>query len=173
MKSTKSIIATSVLSVFLAVPAGAAFADSANAKATLGGTPFAITNYGTNVVKGRAELISDNRSANSKVMVKLSGLKPGTTHIGHIHGGSCVQLFPGTIFHNLEPITADNAGNGASKTDIPRDLLGLADCEWWVAFHEGAANATPQTPAIAVGPVIFKGKDNMHDHAHEYGHGRN
>lgn len=30
-----------------------------------------------------------------------------------------------------------------------------ADCDWWVAVHEGPANATPQTPAIAVGPVRF------------------
>lgn len=165
MKLLKITLASSVLSVLLVVPATMAFADDVTAKAILGGTPFAIINYGANVVKGRTQLISEGRSG-AKVIAKLSGLKPGGTHIGHIHGGSCIQLFPGTILHNLEPIVADNAGKGVSKTSIPASLQGLTDCEWWVAFHEGPTNTTPQTPAIAVGPVINKGNEHEHGHGH-------
>ena len=160
MQLSKSFLASSLLSVFLAVPATTALADAVEASAILGGTPFAITNYGTNVVKGRAILVSDERSDSSKVIVQLSGLKPGTAHIGHIHGGNCATLARGTIFHNLEPVVANDSGKGTSKTDIPEGMQGLADCEWWVAFHEGAENPVPplpQTPALAVGPVIFKG----------------
>lgn len=159
MKTSKSLLASSFLSIVLAVSATAAMAEGATARAILGATPFAHTKYGTNVVKGRAEIVSDGRGASSKVIAKLSGLKPGTAHIGHIHGGNCTRLFPGTIFHNLEPIVADSGGKGTSKTEIPEGIQGLADCEWWVAFHEGAENATPQTPAIAVGPVISKGHE--------------
>ena len=160
MKSTKSFLVTSLLSASLALSATATMAEGVTARAILGATPFAHTNYGTNVVKGRAELVTDGRGTTSKVVAKLSGLKPGTAHIGHIHGGNCTRLFPGTIFHNLQPIVADSAGNGTSKTEILEGMQGLADCEWWVAFHEGAENATPQTPAIAVGPVITK----AHEH---------
>ena len=159
MKSTKSFLTTSLLSVFLAVPASAALAEDVAATAILGATPFAHENYGTNVVKGRAELVSDGRDASTKVIVRMTGLKPGTAHIGHIHGGNCTKLFPGTIFHNLEPVVANNSGTGTSKTEIPEGMQGLADCEWWVAVHEGAENASPQTPAIAVGPVITKGHE--------------
>ncbi len=155
MKPIQSFLATSLFGIFLALPAATALADGAVASAILGGTPFAITNYGTNAVKGRAVLISDRRSDTTKVIVKITGLKPGTAHIGHIHAGTCAALTVGTIFHNLKPVVADDSGTGTSKTAISRGLQGLADCEWWVAFHEGAENATPQTPALAVGPVII------------------
>ncbi len=158
MKSTQSILATGFLSVLLTVPATAAFADETSAIAILGSTPFAHQNYGTNVVRGRAELASkDGGAGKTKVVVRLTGLRPGTTHIGHIHGGTCASLTPGDIFHNLEAIVANNSGEGTSKTEVPEGLKGLADCGWWVAFHEGAENAAPQTPAIAVGPVITRG----------------
>lgn len=158
MKPIQSFLATSLFGVFLALPAATALADGAVASAILGGTPFALKNYGTNVVKGRAILVSDGRDDSSLVIVKLSGLKPGSAHIGHIHAGTCAALTVGTILHNLKPVVADDSGRGTSKTAISRGLQGLADCEWWVAFHEGAENATPQTPALAVGPVIIKGQ---------------
>lgn len=161
MELSKSFLRSSLLGVLLTVSATATLADGVTASAILGGTPFAIINYGTNVVKGRAVLISDGRGDSTKVIVKITGLKPGTAHIGHIHGGNCATLTRGTIFHNLEPVVADGSGKGMSKTDIPEGLEGLADCQWWVAFHEGAENPVPplpQTPALAVGPVIIKGQ---------------
>lgn len=158
MKLVKSILATSLLSACLAVSATAALAEGVVANAILGGTPFALKNYGVNVVKGRAILVSGESDDTANVVVTLSGLKPGTTHIGHIHGGTCAALTPGTIFHNLNPIVADDSGKGVSRTKISKGLQGLADCEWWVAFHEGAENTSPQSPALAVGPVIIKGQ---------------
>ena len=147
------------VSSFLAFSVGAAnvYADNTIGSAILGGTPFALKNYGPNVVKGRATLVSSDKKDSAVVIVKITGLKPGTTHIGHIHGGTCAALTPGAIFHNLQPVVADESGKGTSKTRISRGLEGLADCEWWVAFHEGAENTTPQSPALAVGPVIIKG----------------
>ena len=95
------------------------------------------------------------------MIVKITGLKPGTAHIGHIHGGNWVTLTHSTIFYNLEPVVANGSGKGMSKTEIPEGLEGLADYQWWGAFHEGAENPVPplpQTPALAVGPVIIKGQ---------------
>lgn len=156
MKSTRPLLASSLLSLALAAATLPARADGAIASAILGGSPYAIDNYGANVVKGRAELLADGRSSNTQVVARLTGLKPGSAHIGHIHAGTCARLIPGTILHNLEPIVADQQGAGTSRTEIPESIRGLVDCEWWVAFHEGAENTDPQTPAIAVGPVIVK-----------------
>ncbi len=133
------------------------------ARAILGSSPFAHLNYGVNVVKGRAELTPRNNGANTQVVASLRGLKPGSAHIGHIHGGTCAALQQGTILHNLEPIVANSEGRGKSKTIIPESMDGLIDCEWWVAFHEAAVNSTPQSPAIAVGPVITKGQNSGRD----------
>lgn len=159
MKSMQSFLVASLSGVFLAVPSTSAWAEAVAARAILGATPFAHDHYGTNVVRGHAELVSDSRGASSHIIVKMSGLIPGTAHIGHIHGGNCTRLFPGTILHNLEPVVANNSGQGTSKTEIPEGMQEIADCEWWVAVHEGAENASPQTPALAVGPVITQGRE--------------
>lgn len=162
----KHLLASSALAVLLAHSSSVTLADDDNntsARALLGSSPYAHLNYGVNVVKGRAELSPRNDGANTQVVARLRGLKPGTTHIGHIHGGTCAALQPGTILHNLQPMVANSEGQGKSKTVIAESMDGLIDCEWWVAFHEGAANATPQTPAIAVGPVITRSRSSDRD----------
>lgn len=132
-------------------------ADDGAAFAILGSSPFAHQNYGVNVVRGEAKLASSENGL-TRVVVRIDGLKPGTTHVGHIHGGTCAQLFPGAILHNLEPIVVDAEGRGMSRTEIPATLDNFRDCDWWVAVHEGAANQTPQTPAVAIGPVLTRGE---------------
>ncbi len=158
----KKLLASIVCGSIFMLLAGQVLAENTDAFAILGSTPFAQKNYGTNVVKGRAELHTSDASS-TKVSVWLTGLKPGSTHAGHIHRGTCVQLSPGEILNDLTPMVANEHGVGFSQTDIPANLAGLADCSWWVAFHEGPVNATPQTPAIAVGPVITR--NEAHDEA--------
>ena len=161
MKSARSLLTASLLCALWVVPAASALADEGAALAVLRSSPYVRQNYGTNVVRGRAELASEGgaAAARTKAVVRLSVLKPGTAHIGHIHGGTCVALAPGTILHNLESVVANNAGEGTSKTEIAQGLQGFADCSWGVAFHEGAENAVPQTPAIAVGAVILRSRE--------------
>lgn len=152
----KNLFASLLLSSMLAA-AVPAHADDNAAFSILGSSPFAHQNYGANVVRGEARLAPAGRNS-TQVLVTINGLKPGTTHIGHIHGGTCAQLFQGTILHNLEPIVINASGRGTSKTEIPATLEGFKDCEWWVAVHEGPANASPQTPAVAIGPVLLRGE---------------
>lgn len=150
MKKPLASIVFGAISMLLA---GQVLAENTEAFAILGSTPFAQKNYGTNVVKGRAELHAIGRSS-TMVIVRLAGLKPGSIHVSHIHRGTCIQLSPGEIANDLSPVVANERGVGFSKTEIPASLAELADCSWWVAVHEGPVNATPQTPAIAVAPVI-------------------
>ena len=149
----KKLLASIVVGSISTLLAGQALAENTDAFAILGSTPFAHKNYGTNVVKGRAELHASGRSS-TMVIVWLTGLKPGSIHASHIHRGTCLQLSPGEISNDLSPVVANEHGVGFSKTEIPGKLADLADCSWWVAVHEGPVNATPQTPAIAVAPVI-------------------
>ena len=154
---TKHFLATGVLGLLSAISMACAVADDGiRAHAILGSSPFAHANYGNNVVRGSATLSSEEHGTSTKVTLKMRGLRPGTAHIGHIHGGNCPQLFVGTILHNLEPVIADASGEGKSQTEIPASIQGLVDCSWWIAVHEGPENTAPQTPALAVGPVITK-----------------
>lgn len=152
---TKYSFAAGIVAMLSVVSTAPALADEGTqARAILGSTPFAHANYGNNVVRGRATLTPREDGLGTKVTLKVRGLNPGTAHIGHIHGGNCPQLFPGTILYNLEPVVADASGEGSSRTDIPATLTGLVDCSWWVAVHEGPENTSPQTPALVVGPVL-------------------
>ena len=153
----KHFLATGVLGMLSAVSMGSVFADEdLQARAILGSTPFANVNYGNNVVRGSALLTPQEHGTRTKVTLNIRGLRPGTAHIGHIHGGNCPELFIGTILYDLEPVIADASGKGKSQTEIPATLQGLVDCSWWVAVHEGPENTAPQTPALTVGPVITK-----------------
>lgn len=158
MKKLLKCIAPLVGGAALAVVWTTACADAIVAESDLRSTPFANSTYGLGVISGKAHLVADARGGTTKVVAHLEGLTPGTGHIGHIHNGDCERLFPGVILHNLEPIIANTDGVGVSKTIIPEGLAGIEDCEWWVAFHEGPENADPQTPAIAIGPVLLRGK---------------
>ena len=122
-------------------------------------TPFANTTYGEGVIDGAAHLLTNRQGTETKVVVHVEGLIPGTTHVGHIHLGDCTALTPGDIIHSLTPLVADATGTATSKTVFNDSMAGLRNCEWWVAVHEGATDTDPQSPAIAVGPVLIKSKN--------------
>lgn len=147
--------AIATITTMFVLPSAALAGEARVGSATLRSTPFATSNYGTGVVSGAATLVSDAGSGTTSVMVHVEGLRPGTTHIAHIHLGSCAALQPGLIIRDLGPLVANARGIAVDRTVIAGSTVGIADCDWWVAVHEGPANASPQTPAIAVGPVRF------------------
>lgn len=160
-------MAIAVAAVLASTAPGAAWAHAddaseveqeAEGQAALRATPFADATYGSGVVKGQAEL--EEEDGRLKIKAQVQGLNPGTTHIGHIHLGDCAALSPGAIIYDLKPVTIDKNGKGGSVTVIkdttPASLTDVQDCEWWVAFHEGPANASPQTKAVAIGPVLLE-----------------
>ena len=159
----RSTAAVAVAITFATLAPGTAWAHQdlagrANATATLGSTPFANTTYGPGVVSGKASL--KEQAGRLKIEAEVKGLKPGTTHIGHIHFGTCASLTPGKIIFDLKPVNVGRDGEGRSVTVINdtsgASLAAVKDCDWWVAFHQEPANSTPQSPAVAVGPVLLK-----------------
>ena len=166
-RMTRTALTVAVAAILSTLAPGAAYAHDdqtdqvttkAEGEAALHATPFANGKYGPGMVKGEAEL--SERDGRLVVKAEVEGLTPGTTHIGHIHFGDCTALSPGTIIHDLTPITISSDGEGSSVTVIDTKMGGsltqVQDCQWWVAFHEGPANSDPQTPAVAVGPVYVE-----------------
>ena len=147
--------AIAMIAAMLVLPSAALAGEARVGSATLRSTPFATSNYGPGVISGAATLVSNAGSGTTSVVVRVKGLRPGTTHIAHLHLGTCAALQPGVIIHDLGPLVANAHGIAVGRTVIDGTTAGLADCDWWVAVHEGQANASPQTPAIAVGPVRF------------------
>ena len=147
--------AIAMIAAMLVLPAAALAGEARVGSTTLRSTPFATSNYGPGVISGAAKLVSNAGNGTTSVVVRVKGLRPGTTHIAHLHLGTCAALQPGLIIHDLGPLVANARGIAVDRTVIEGSTVGVEDCEWWVAVHEGPANATPQTPAIAVGPVRF------------------
>lgn len=155
---SKSLLsAFAALALALPLLPSPAHADAAlTAQARLGSTPAAVKIYGGRTVIGSSRLVQVGSGGRTTVVTHLEGLRPGTTHAGHIHLGNCSRLFPTGIVYDLEPLVANAAGRAVSRTVLPEaELSGLADGDWWVAVHEGPENTTPQTPAISVGPVLL------------------
>lgn len=148
-----------LLAVLVALPVPALAGGARVATATLRSTPFATTVYGPGVVSGRATLVSNAGSGTTSVVVRVAGLQPGTTHIGHIHFGDaadpCARLQPGAIIEDLGPLVANARGRAVARTVIHTPTAGVDDCEWWVAIHDGPENTMPQTLAIAIGALRF------------------
>lgn len=156
-------IAVLVVFGLLAMPATVWASQAVVGEADLRSTPAANSIYGPGVVGGEAHLVTDGKGEKTRIVTRVEGLRPGTTHVGHIHFGDaadpCARLQPGAIIHNLEPLVANKNGVAVSKTVVADSMAGLADCEWWVAVHEGPENTSPQSPAIAIGPVLIEDED--------------
>lgn len=70
------------------------------------------------------------------VTVTVTGLEPGSTHVNHIHGGSCT----GSILFPLQDLVADKSGVARSVSSV----AGAINVEnWWVNVHAGSALPSP------------------------------
>lgn len=87
---------------------------------------------------GAAELsIGRNNGKNSlTVKVFLYRLAPKSTHIAHIHSGSCENQ--GSVLYPLNPIQADSVGFGTSTTVVD-NVSSIPDTGWYVNVHRASS----------------------------------
>jgi hypothetical protein len=69
------------------------------------------------------------------VKLALNGLQPNSTHIAHIHKGSCEAQ--GAVLYSLNPVVADASGKGTSTTVIP-NVSSLPVSGWYINVHQAA-----------------------------------
>jgi len=75
------------------------------------------------------------------------GLEPGSTHINHIHNGSCA----GPILFPLSDLVADATGTARAVTQVRAPINTEI---WWVNAH---ASYYIPTPGITCGKVEMAG----------------
>ena len=75
------------------------------------------------------------------VTLSLNGLAPATTHLAHIHAGSCVEQGP--VVYDLQPIVADAVGNAMTISVIT--LHSPFPDHWYITIHEAGSTAAMQT----------------------------
>ena len=111
--------ALTTLAVVLAVPSAAVAGEARVGDATLRSTPSATATYGPDVISGKATLVNNAGNDTTSVVVRVEGLRPGTTHIAHIHLGNCTALQPGLIIHDLGPLVANAHGIAVDRIEAP------------------------------------------------------
>ena len=89
------------------------------------------------------------------VTTTVSGLVPNSTHIAHIHEGSCEAQ--GKVLYPLTSIVADANGKGTSTTTIDQ-VTSIPTSGWYITVHFGgtADELSTQTGSdpIACGNVV-------------------
>jgi hypothetical protein len=86
------------------------------------------------------------------VVVTLSGLEPTSTHVAHIHSGSCASQ--GDVVKPLTNLTADGSGNATATTTIG-GVSSIPTSGWYVNVHRGVNLSSPiDFDPIACGAVV-------------------
>jgi hypothetical protein len=68
------------------------------------------------------------------VSIQLHGLLPSSSHVSHVHAGSCAK--PGSVAYALLQVVADAAGN-ATATSTVSEYYSMPSTGWYVNVHSG------------------------------------
>jgi hypothetical protein len=66
--------------------------------------------------------------------LKITGLQPASSHVSHIHVGSCQQR--GSIALALNTVVADQSGNADIQSTVSAPYP-PASATWYVVVHAG------------------------------------
>lgn len=100
---------------------------------------------------GSAQLTLSGQTLTVKLII--SGLAPNSTHMAHIHEGTCNSQ--GKAVHGLNPVVADASGNGSSTT-VLTGVSSIPSSGWYVNVHLTMDMSTPTgNDPIACGDVTI------------------
>jgi hypothetical protein len=74
------------------------------------------------------------------VTIKLAGLPPNSSHVSHLHAGSCAA--PGGIAFALHQVVADATGAATIASTVPTTYVVPAS-GWYVNVHHGPDFSAP------------------------------
>jgi hypothetical protein len=86
-----------------------------------------------------------------KVSIELTGLVPNSSHVSHVHLGSCASQ--GAIAYALLQVVADSNGRATATSTVAEDYA-LARTGWYVNVHLGEDLSEPgYVPSISCGDL--------------------
>ena len=116
-----------------------------------------VTFEGTTAANESASGTAQLSIASGKLTVKItmSGLAPNSTHIAHVHKGSCEAQ--GAVLYPLTSVVADASGKGTPTTVVP-NVSSIPAKGWYVNVHLGSTTDDLNTQTgfdpIACGNVV-------------------
>jgi len=146
-KALCSLVVTLLVAVATACGEQAAGPPSTSpgqsASASPGGSPTAgakVFNFKLNPAdssvtsKGTITLTAGART--TTIELKITGLTSSSSHISHIHVGSCAPTGRGSIAFALNQVIADGQGNADTKTTLNVKYPPTSG-KWYVVVHAG------------------------------------
>jgi CHRD domain len=128
----------------------AACGGGGNANTAASPTPFIgftmVAQNGSGVA-GTGQIVKGTGSFT--VTIKLTGMPANSSHISHIHNGSCAKT--GGIAYGLQQVVADSSGAATVTSTVSVDYA-IPAGGWYVNVHHG-----PDFTAPANGPSISCG----------------
>ncbi|HEY4035553.1 MAG TPA: CHRD domain-containing protein [Ktedonobacteraceae bacterium] len=85
---------------------------------------------------GAVELSLARKSGQLTVKIFLYRLAPKSTHVAHIHNGSCESQ--GSVLYPLSPVHADSVGFGTSTT-VVKNVSSIPSSGWYVNVHRASS----------------------------------
>ena len=137
----------SLLGLFAVVACGGGTTSSTSSPSPTPSIKFTMIAQNNSGVAGTGEVIK--ASGSFTVTIKLTGMPANSSHISHVHTGSCAK--PGGIAYALSQVIADSSGAATVTSTVPVEFL-IPAGGWYVNVHHG-----PDFTAPANGPSISCG----------------
>ena len=126
---------TSAATVESPSPSASASASPSAAKSP---TPSPSATFALNpvnsTIKASGKILLTKGEGFFTVELQISGLQAGSSHVSHVHVGSCKA--PGTIKFALNQVVADGTGAADTRSQVPASFP-PATGHWYVVVHEG------------------------------------
>jgi hypothetical protein len=85
------------------------------------------------------------------VAIQLHGLVPNSSHVSHVHVGSCAKQ--GNVAYALLQVVADGSGNATATTTVG-EYYSMPATGWYVNVHQGEnMDEAEYVPSIACGDL--------------------
>jgi hypothetical protein len=100
-------------------------------------------------VTGTGQIYKDIGSF--RVSIQVHGLKPLSSHVSHVHIGSCAKN--GGVAYALLQVVADSAGN-ATATSTVKEYYSMPATGWYVNVHAGPDFSQAEyAPSVSCGDM--------------------
>jgi hypothetical protein len=90
-------------------------------------------------------------TGNFTVSIQLQGMAPNSSHVSHVHIGSCAK--PGNVAYALLQVIADASGK-ATATSTVSEYYSMPTTGWYVNVHFGPDFTKPEyAPSVSCGDL--------------------
>ena len=96
------------------------------------GIDFTMKAQNGSGVSGTGQIVK--AAGSFTVTIQLTGMMPNSSHISHLHTGTCGA--PGGIAYALQQVIADSTGAATATTTVPA-VYTVPGSGWYVNVHHG------------------------------------